>query len=234
MIRIHNRAKQWPTGFELANEMVQHKIDYEFDTINSMLDVCKYDKINGFSRLLEIWHEMHRLRYTPNTHTLDAILNAAHRCEVNDVDKLLETVESIKAKWQTVSQETSSTECNEIAKIEKESIDDGRPNLLKIPPEIGRLVPLQNVTKPEDRLLILGGITGIFQMIKTYEITPTLDTVKALLEVAPNSFSAQQRAIRLLKKYNIPPDVHLFYVLLTRVVARQNFEAAMVIPFFLS
>ncbi|XP_055325072.1 uncharacterized protein LOC129579241 [Sitodiplosis mosellana] len=227
MIRIHNRAKQWPTGFELAEEMVQRKIDYEFDTINSMLEVCKYDQNNGFNRLVELWHQMHQLGYTPNMHTLNAILNAVHRCEINDADQLLKTVESIKTKWKAASQEASLIENNENIRIENDSINDGRPNLLKIPPKIGRLFPLKNAIKPEERLLILGGMTGILEMMRVYEISPTLDTIKSLLQVAPNTLIAQQRAIRLLKKHNLLPDLHVFTILLTKACARQHFRDAL-------
>lgn len=224
MIRIYIRNKQWPTGFELAEEMVQHNFNYEFDTINVMLEACKYEQTNGFNRLLELWHEMHRLGYTPNVHTIDALLNAVYRCEITDFDKLLNTIESIKTKWQAVPMESENNENSEV----DDPIDDGRPNLLKIPPKIGRLFPLKNAIKPEERLLILGGLTEILRMINLYNISPTLDTVKSLLKVSPDSFTAQQKSLRLLKKYSIIPDVTLFNILLKRICLRQNFTDAKV------
>lgn len=230
MIRIYIRANQWPTSFELAEELTQRNFNYEFVTINSMLEACKFDENNGFNRLLELWHEMHRLGYTPNTHTFNAILHAVHRCEIKDFDKLLETVESIKIKWKSASEDTNSTEGDENVSEKDSSIDDGRPNLLKIPPTIGHLFPLKDAVNPEKRLLILGGLSEFLTMFRVYEILPTLEILKTLLKVSPDSFDAQQKSIRLLlKKHNILPDAELFHILLTKACHRQNFKDAIVI-----
>lgn len=224
LIRSYIRANLWQTAFELADEMLQCGFAYEFETINCMFDGCKHDQTNGFVHLLELWHEMNRLGFTPNLHTLNAMLNAIQKCEINDVMKLKQAVELIRNKCEIDSNDNKTSENTD----GKELIDDGRPNLLKNPPIIGHLFPLENVTKPEHRLLILGGLSGVFELIREHKIIPTLETVTALLSVTPNSFAAQQQVIRILKKHNILPNIDFFNILLTKVCLRQNFNDARV------
>lgn len=226
LIRIYMRSNQCTTGFELADEMVQRGFHYDLDTITMMFNGCSLDKNKGFVRLIELWHEMHRLGYTPNLFTINAFLRAVHKSELNDVEKLKQMLSTIQAKCTHTSQDIDST--TDQSNIEHE-IDDGRPNLLAVPPTIGHLFPLENVKQPEDRLLILGGFTGLLKVFKSAQITPNLETIASLLNVIPNTFVAQQKVISMMQKHEIVPDINLFHTLLMKTCLRQDFRNAQVI-----
>lgn len=208
LVRIYARSTQWSIGLVLADDMKEGGFKYDLETINAIFDACSHDKENGFNRLIELWHELHRLEYIPNVHTFNAFLNGVKNCELKNVDKLKKTIESIRAKCPTSSNQ----------------IDDGRPNLLQCPPKIGFLFPLERVEKPEDRLLILGGLTGLLKEFKKYDISPTLDTITTLLNIVPNTFEAHQRVISLLQKNQMVPDRNLFNVLLTKNCMKQRYQ----------
>lgn len=223
LIRIYMRSNQCTTGFELADEMVQRGFHYDLDTITTMFDGCSLDKNNGFVRLIELWHAMHRLGYTPNLFTINAFLRAVPKSELNDVEKLKQMISTIQAKC-NINVDSTTDETN----IEHE-IDDGRPNLLNVPPKIGHLFPLEGVKQPEDRLLILGGFTGLLKVFKSAQITPNLETIALLLNVIPNTFVAQQKVISMMQKHEIVPDINLFHTLLMKTCSRQDFRNAQVI-----
>lgn len=223
LIRTNIRAGQWPTGFEISDKMVHDGFQYELETITLMFQGCCHDKSNGFYRILELWHEMLTLGYIPNINTYNAFLKAIAKCELNDVDKLQNTLKSIKKKYQQ-NVERNVTKTDEI-----DQINDCRPNLLQVPPKTGSLFPLKNVTNPVSRLIILGGISNILKKIKELNITPTAETIITLLNLAPNTFNVQQKLITLLKKHNIRPDLEIFDTLLRNSCMRKDFNDARVI-----
>lgn len=215
MIRIYARSTQWRTALSLADEMKTKKMPYTLDTANALFECFSHDKENGFYRLIELWHDMHRCNLTPDVSTFNALLKCVQKCELNNVEKLKEMLETIRMQCTTHPVE--------------DAFEDGRPNLLQDPPYIGYLLPLEHVERPEHRLLILGGLSNLLQTFKKYNIAPTLETVTRLLEVVPNTFGAHQKVIALLKKNSIEPDLQLFNILLVKNCQAQNFQNAMVI-----
>lgn len=215
LVRAHGRSPQWQNALPLADEMKKRGIKYEIETINTLFNLCSYDKENGFNRLIELWHEMQKCEIIPDVHTFNAFLKAVQKCESQNVDKLKKTVELLAAK--------STAQSN--------GINDGRPNLLADPPNIGYLFPLENVKEPEDRLLIFGGLTGLLKLFKKYDILPTTETIITLLHIAPNTTEAHQRVTSLLKKNDVAPDANLFHVLLTKNCIKPRFQNAKVFFF---
>lgn len=214
MIRIFARSTQWRTALTLASEIKAHRMPYELDTINALFECFAYDKDNGFFSLLELWHDMHRHNLMPDVSTYNALLKCIKKCELNNVVKLTELCETIRTQRSQISNE--------------EFIEDGRPNLLRDPPYIGYLVQLEQVERPDQRLLMLGGLSKFLHDFNAYDIRPTLETIIGLLEVVPNTFVAHQKVIGLLKKHLIQPDTRLFNVLLQKNCESQNFRNAMV------
>lgn len=214
MVRIYARSTQWKTALVLADEMKAKSMLYELDTVNALMECFSHDKENGFYRFIELWHDMHRFELTPNVSTFNALFKCVKKCELNNVEKLKQLLETIRMQCTTHPSENE--------------IEDGRPNLLQDPPSVGYLFPLEQVEGPEHRLLILGGLTNILHELKKYDITPTLETVIGLLEVVPNTLVAHQKVIGLLKKHFIKPDLQIFNILLTKNCETQNFANAMV------
>lgn len=215
MVKIYARSTQWKTAITLADEMKTNSMPYELDTANALFECFSHDKENGFYRFIELWHDLHRFDLTPNISTYNALLKCVKKCELNNVEKFKQMLETIRMQCTTHPNEGE--------------IEDGRPNLLQHPPSIGYLLPLEQVERPEHRLLILGGLSNILHDFKKYDITPTHETVTELLEVVPNTFVAHQKVIGLLKKHYIKPDLQIFNILLTKNCQTQNFPNALVI-----
>lgn len=147
MVRSYARSTEWQTALTLADQMKANSMSYEMDTIDVLLECFSHDKNNGFYRFIELWHDMLRFDYTPNVSTFNALLKCVKKCELTNVDKLKQMLETIRMQYTAHSNENA--------------IQDGRPNLLQDPPYIGYLFPLEQVERREHRLLILGGLSGI-------------------------------------------------------------------------
>lgn len=213
LVRTHGRSGQCKYALALADEMKIRGFKYEIETINIIFELCRHDKENGFIRLIELWHGMRNCKLVPDVHTFNAFLKTVLKCELQNVDKLKETIELLRGK----------------STVHSNGINDGRPNLLADPPEIGYLFPLENVNTPEDRLLILGGLTGLLKLFKEFQISPLPETILTLLNIVPNTNEAHQKVISLLKKNDIAPDVNLFHVLLTKNCIKPRFQNAKVL-----
>lgn len=218
LIRNYIRsATAWKTGLELAQEMIKNGFQYENDTMNYLMKAYSYDKNNGFYQALELWYELKCRDEKLNVHGFNEFLQCIRNCENYNVNQLLETLDKIKAKYPTDS-----------TAVRFELVDDGRPCLLDDPSKIGTLFPLENISKPEHHLLILGGLSNILNKINKCDIVPNEETILRLLEIIPNTNAAEEKVSTLVQKYNIIPTIECYKSLLNRRCLRQDFRGSMV------
>lgn len=100
------------------------------------------------------------------------------------------------------------------------------PNLLSVRPHLGRLVALAEVRKPEDRLLLLGGMSGFLQEMQHSNATPDIKTYTQLVEVLPATNAAEKRLLAQLKRDKCKVDIDFFNVLMKKRSMRFDYEAA--------
>lgn len=107
--------------------------------------------------------------------------------------------------------------------------DDGRaPNLISKTPHLGSLVALKTVTKPEDRLLLLGGISGFLDEMTEAGVQPDIRTFTKLLDVIPSTTAAEHKLIQIVRKAGVPTDVDFFNMLIKKRSMRFDFKGAKV------
>lgn len=234
MIRCYIRSGQWKEGLALVNLMKADGFELDNKTLPVILDGWSHEPERGFRKVLEIWHEMHRNGCKVNVDTLNALLNCIQKCEIGDIDKLNKVIEMIRLKYNESSKKTTenllSSEQNEKNNGTPKYVSDGRPKLLHFPPLKGYLVPFETVNDPQKRLLILGGLSGFLEIIKSNEIIPTLNTIQLLLDVIPNTIHAENKVISLIKTHNLTLNLEFYQQILMRMSIRQDFEGAKVCP----
>lgn len=232
MIRCYIRSGQWKEGLALVDLMKADGFKLENKTIPFILQGWSHDWKNGFRKVLEHWHEMQQNGCKVNVDTLNALLNCIQKCEIGDLDKLNETIDMIRSKYNESSKKETE---NLLSNEENKQIDappnflgDGRPKLLYKPPLKGYLVSFETVNDPQKRLLILGGLSEFLEIIKSNEIIPTLNTIQLLLGVIPNTVHAENRVISLIKTHDIKLNIEFYQQVLMRMSIRQDFEGAKV------
>jgi pentatricopeptide repeat domain-containing protein 1 len=85
---------------------------------------------------------------------------------------------------------------------------------------------LSEVKKPEDKLLLLGGLTGFLDTMKQFGVKPDLKTYTELIEVIPPTTALKKRLLNLLKKHEIKCDVDFFNVLMKKRAMRFDYNGS--------
>lgn len=120
---------------------------------------------------------------------------------------------------------------NLIETKEDTSVEKLKPTELNLlvsrPLSYNNVIGLENVQKPEDRLLIIGGMDGIISNMTIYKIKPDIKTISILLECIPSTLEAENSLLLLMEKNKIKPDIDFFNLLIKRRKRRHNLKNAL-------
>ena len=79
--------------------------------------------------------------------------------------------------------------------------------LEKRPPIGDNIVSLAPEDNPQNRLMLMGGMTGLMMVMKRDRVSPNIKTFDQLLRVIPNNLEAETELLELMKGANVKPDV---------------------------
>ncbi|XP_044736845.1 pentatricopeptide repeat-containing protein 1, mitochondrial [Chrysoperla carnea] len=150
--------------------------------------------------------------------SLDKILN---KQEI--VENLLEN-QNLDKSDQLIDNNYKSLESNKSSQTCITDIKENRPNLLAKQPSLGNIIALNEVKKPEDRLLLLGGANGFLMEMQTYGIQPDIRTFTQLLNCIPPTKSAEKQLMATMKIMKIKPDVDFYNMLIKKRSMRFDHE----------
>lgn len=123
----------------------------------------------------------------------------------------------------------SETGENEIAPVAPAADNNGQPpNLFSKTPHFGSLVPLKTVKRPEDRLLLLGGISGFTNEMNAAEVSPDIITFTKMLEIIPSTEAAEVKLMGIVREAKVPLDLGFCNVLMKKRGLRNDYEGARV------
>lgn len=100
------------------------------------------------------------------------------------------------------------------------------PNLLLPQPHLGSLISISEITCPNDRFLLLGGLTGFLDLMKQYGVTPSIETFTTMLEVIPPTNAAEKQLISFIRKIGLKSDIDFFNILIKKRSMRFDYEGA--------
>lgn len=93
---------------------------------------------------------------------------------------------------------------------------------------LGNILSLSEVTKPEDRLLLVGGCLAFLKNMDDNKCKPDIKTFTQLLDNIPNTTTAEGHLLAALKRYEVAPDLDFFNMLIRKRSFRFDYEAAKV------
>lgn len=105
-----------------------------------------------------------------------------------------------------------------------QQIDMDLPNLLAPRPHIGNLISLSEVHQPHERFLLLGGLSGFLNLMKSYGITPNIQTFTIMLEVIPPTISSEKQLLTFIRKIGLKADIDFFNILIKKRAMRLDYE----------
>ncbi|XP_044763746.1 pentatricopeptide repeat-containing protein 1, mitochondrial [Coccinella septempunctata] len=244
MIKAFGRCGCLSTAFAIVDEMITKKMIITSDTLNFLLQACIQDKNSGFRHALLVWRKMIKLKIKPSIYTYNLMLHTIRDCNLGDLEVTQNVISQIVNEKIQIGSETNklllngtdqklllSTEKDLVPStenpIQNSSLNDlSYPNLMAKTPKLGNLISLCEVVKPEDKLLLVGGMNSYLNDMKENDCTPDIKTYTLLLDVIPSSLAAENQLLLHMKKSGIKIDVDFFNMLMKKRIMRQDYDNA--------
>lgn len=232
MIKAFGRCQDLKTAFLLADEMLERQLPIPVETFNFLLQACASDSDFGFRHALLVWHKIYQRNLKPDIYSFNLMLRCCRDTNLGDLETTEQVIQAIllcdtshPSQYNKQLTATSSSEM-QMKKSTEISESDTTPNLLALRPHLGNLVSLSEVTKPDHRLLLLGGFFGFLETMEQFDVSPDLKTFTELLEVIPPTISAEKRLISRMKKTDIKCDIDFFNLLIKKRSMRFDYSGA--------
>ncbi|BFF99613.1 pentatricopeptide repeat-containing protein 1 mitochondrial [Drosophila madeirensis] len=241
MIKAYGRCGDVDTAYLLADEMVERKLDMNAETFNFLLQACASKPEHGFRHALLTWHKMLRAGISPDYYSFNAMLRCARDCGFGTLESMREVLDQIApaaseqeaaeqleaGQKENLPMETSSAKSlADHIEVATTASELELPNLLLPRPHLGSLVALEEVTRPHERFLLLGGITGFLEHMKQHKITPDIQTFTTMLEVVPPTNAAEKQILTFVRKIGLKADIDFFNILIKKRSMRYDYESA--------
>ncbi|XP_004526951.1 pentatricopeptide repeat-containing protein 1, mitochondrial [Ceratitis capitata] len=245
MIKAFGRCGDVKTAYLLADELMEKRLPLNVDTFNFLMQACASDFEFGFRHCLLTWHKMFQHGLRPDYYTFNTVLRCVRDCGFGDLHTMEKVLEQIFAERQelltndltadetipllkesSTSKLLESEQNSRLIEIKNDASQFEMPNLLTPQPNLGSLVSLAEVSKPHERLLLLGGLSGFMQLMKAYDVTPNIETLTTLLEVIPPTYAAEKQLLSFVRKIGLKADIDFFNILINKRSMRFDYEGA--------
>lgn len=113
---------------------------------------------------------------------------------------------------------------HEISSISKSQSDSG----LVMGDNLNQLLSFDDMKKPENRLAVVGGLTGFLEQMEMRNVQPDIRTFSQLLDVLPSNVEAEEKLLSVMDAKSIKPDVDLYNMLIHKRCMRRDYEEARV------
>uniref|UniRef100_A0A1I8MYB1 PROP1-like PPR domain-containing protein n=1 Tax=Musca domestica TaxID=7370 RepID=A0A1I8MYB1_MUSDO len=251
MLKAFGRWGDIEMAYMLADEMVDKKLEMNGETYNFLLQACASDSKMGFRHCLLTWHKMLRQGINPDYYSFNAVLRCTRDCGIGELDSMEEALKGIlegsqqrmqisSSKSDTPELESGDSIPNELKSSSNDLVNENNspnailiqtqatslelPNLLAPQPHLGSMVSLAEVQKPHERFLLLGGLQGFLELMKSYHITPDIETFTTMLEVIPPTNTAEKQLLTYIRKIGLKADIDFFNILIKKRAMRFDYE----------
>ncbi|XP_025993392.1 pentatricopeptide repeat-containing protein 1, mitochondrial [Solenopsis invicta] len=228
MVKAYSWHGQITEAFQLADEMRDRRIPIGEITYNSLFHGAISDKEAGLRHALIVWHLMRLKNIKTSLITYNLLLRAIRDTNLGNLkpdDVLLSGLDQTRISI----------------------IEGDRPDLLASPPVVSTLLPLenkQNVMQSDtdantqktlvnlndvfvsNRLILFGGLEGFLNRMFNDGVKPNAKTITLLLDLIPNTTSAENLLTKIADEKNIELDIDYFNMLIKRRSMRFDYKAA--------
>ncbi|XP_031621039.1 pentatricopeptide repeat-containing protein 1, mitochondrial-like [Contarinia nasturtii] len=245
MIKAFGRCGDIETAFSLVDEMKEKKLRLKVDTMNHLLQACCSDKEYGFRHALLVWHKIYRRKMVPDQHSFNLMIRCTRDCGIGDINEMQKVIagiltSSVKLKTNQdkvlrieqkpllmlneTEQNASENEPKPENELVVKDVCDQMPNLLTKLPHLGSIVELSMVNSPEDRLTLLGGLSGVIAEMEATKSRPNVKTFTQLLEIIPSKLEAEHELIQKMSYMRVRADTDFFNILMKRRILRKDYD----------
>uniref|UniRef100_A0A336K072 CSON010148 protein n=1 Tax=Culicoides sonorensis TaxID=179676 RepID=A0A336K072_CULSO len=246
MIKAFGRLGDIQTAFHLVDEMQTKKLPVRVETYNFLLQACVSDPELGFRHALIVWHKMHRRRMAVDYYSFNLMLRCVRDCGIGDVETTERLIQEIIELNKTNKKNKIEAPKKEIITIGETKIEEDNivkvpvtvqtseesttgfnmPNLLAESPQLGNLLSISEIKRPEERLLLLGGLAGFLQEMDVHKVNPDIKTFTQLVDIIPSTLESEKKLLRAIKERGIKCDIDFFNILIKKRSLRSDYENA--------
>uniref|UniRef100_A0A8D8ZK45 Pentatricopeptide repeat-containing protein 1, mitochondrial n=1 Tax=Cacopsylla melanoneura TaxID=428564 RepID=A0A8D8ZK45_9HEMI len=115
---------------------------------------------------------------------------------------------------------------NESSSMSMERVVENRPNLISRDPHLGSVISVGEVNTAQDRLLLLGGLSGVLSEMSADHLTPNIATFTLLLDCVPSALSAEQTLVSVMRRQRVKADTEFCNMLVKRRSFRGDYDRA--------
>lgn len=236
MIKAFGRCGDLKTAFEIVDEMVAKKLRITDDTINFLLQASISDKTAGFRHALLVWRKFIERNIQPTVFSYNLMLRSVRECGLGDIETCKDVMGKI-AQSETNSFEPEaekvmlqSDDIHVQSEMQEHRVTNEATelNLLTKIPYLGNIVSIAEITKPEERLLLVGGLTGFLRNMQENKCTPDIKTFTLLLDCIPSTLAAENKLLAAMKNSDVKPDIDFYNMLMKKRSMRLDYENAKV------
>lgn len=214
--------------------------------INIIVCVILY-YFNYFRHCLLTWHKMLQQGIRPDYYTFSGVLRCVRDTGFGDLQSMQQLLNNILQKQNIAvafNSKSAKLLSNDVENIENHvttvdlpnekslqisnnaNNDFGLPNLLSSDPHLGSMISLSEIQKPHERFLLLGGLTGFLETMKTNNITPDIEMFTLMLEVIPPTIAAEKQVLTFIRKIGLKADIDFFNILIKKRSMRFDYDGA--------
>ncbi|XP_054257016.1 pentatricopeptide repeat-containing protein 1, mitochondrial isoform X2 [Macrosteles quadrilineatus] len=229
MIKAFGRCGDIQTAFELVDEMIEKKIMVTGETFNFLLQACITDKSAGFRQALLVWRKMLDKRVRPSLFSFNLLLRCSRDCGMGDDTSTELVVQVLLQAGQKNSNRLKLTAPSEQLESQMTVTEDSGqnvPNLISPKPTMGDVVVMKRIASPEHRLLLMGGSSGVLDLMEKFNVKPDIKTFTQLLDQIPSTLSAENDLLCRIKQANVPIDCDFCNMLIRKRALRGDYENA--------
>nr|CAD7205643.1 unnamed protein product [Timema douglasi] len=227
MLTAFGRCGDLSTAFSLADKMVDQGLSLTEDTFNFLLQACIADKEAGFRHALMVWRKLMSRHVKPTLYSFNLLLRCTKECGLGDPDVARDLLQPFVVESRLKREDAPATTSigSVVADEESSSLVETRPNLLGHYPCLGsNLLPLAEVNTPENRLLLLGGPSGLLQVMKEMWVDPDIKTFTQLLHLIPPTLAAEKSLVEALTRSGVVVDIDFFNMLIKKRSMRGDYK----------
>ena len=214
MIQAFGRAGDLETAFELIDEMRKNAIGVTHETFDFLLQGCISDKEHGFRHALLTWRLMRAKKVWPRIHNYNLMLKAAQDCKLGDVKYSKDIISACLPSPQSNKSQSRIEERREESQgSEDHSTSDlvvhqQVPNLLSKRPSVNEnIIGLTPRDTPQSRLMLMGGTSGLLDLMMKDRASPNIKTFDQLLRLIPNTKEEEMMLLEAMRELKVKPDV---------------------------
>lgn len=214
MIKAFSRHGDLKMSFSILKEMTSFGHQPNDYTYNMLLQGAISDKKAGFSHAVRIVRETLK-KLSLDEPTLRQFLTCTAKCgigsldhltnlfEVSEIEKLKQSMNSVEKPISQLMLQVSNFNILTMSKIDN-------------PMELLPLLNIESFDEAHNRLALVGGLNGIFNLIDDYNIKLTVPLFLELLRCLPPQIEAEQKLIEFIRSKKFNPAVEFFNFLIKR------------------